>query len=180
MQNASIKPNPFDTNISTTIDKFSRRPTKRVEFYKKSMVFVFHPKTNEDMKASWYSSEEMKGFRRDKRADARELRKSGGTEVVEHLVHSILKEMPLTAIDRSDLDHICGLETSLVPHVGKSLLTLRAARIKEVLDEQSRQKKLGMDDAEMIAEISEKISSFARDWGNMIAVINELIASNQA
>ncbi|KAL3802545.1 hypothetical protein HJC23_012564 [Cyclotella cryptica] len=125
---------------------------------------------------TWYSLKDLETFKRDRRDEALQLIESGGTQVMEYLMHHVLEGWPLTAIEKCcfSLGHFCGLETALVHSARKSLLSMRAATRKLVLSEQARQRVMNEKNVELLAIFSMKTTEFARDWARMTAVINEM------
>jgi hypothetical protein len=175
----SLQPNVFLNATEFAINtKFlhANKPTKQVRFSETSVMILMQPKTIEDFRVTWYTQEDIETFRRDKRNHSLEIIESGGFEVMECLIHGIVKGIPLTVAEDCGLclGYFCGLETSLVRRVGKSLLSVRAARRSLVLGEQARQRTTNEKNAERLAFISWKTTAFARDWARMTAVINQM------
>ncbi|KAL3802544.1 hypothetical protein HJC23_012563 [Cyclotella cryptica] len=141
----SFRSNTFNNANGFAIDaKYSHinKSTKRVSFSETSLMILVEPKTMEESIETWYTPKDMETFRRDKRDEALQLIESGGTEVMEYLIHYIVKGRPLTAIEECGLclGYFCGLETAVIHRVGKSLLSMRAATRELVLSEQARQR----------------------------------------
>ena len=95
---------------------------------------------------------------------------------MEYLIRYIVEGRPLTAVEESELclGHFCGLETVLIHHVGKSLVSAREAARKLVLSEQARQTLMNENNTQLLANASVKTTAIARDWARMTAVINEM------
>lgn len=173
----SLQPNTYVNATEFAINALHpNKPTKQVRFSETSVMILVKPKTIEDFRVTWYTHEDIETFRRDKRNHSLELVRSGGVEVMECLIHGIVKGIPLTFAEKCGLclGYFCGLETSLVRRVGKSLLSVRAARRYLVLGEQARQRSMNENNAERLALISSKTTEFARDWARITAVINQM------
>jgi hypothetical protein len=70
------------------------------------------------------------------------------------------------------VEHVCGIEHLLNPHVCKALITSRSLTVGGVLEEQDRQERLGIYDEKKLAEASLKVSLFSRLWRHKIALMN--------
>ena len=154
----------------------TNKPTKIVSFSETSLMIVVQAKTEEESRESWYTSKDLETFRQERRAEAWQLIKYGGTEVMEYLIRYIVEGRPLTAVQECGLclGYFCGLETALVHNVRKSLVSARETARKLVLSEQARQTLMNENNVELLAKLSVKTTSFARDWARMTAVINEI------
>jgi hypothetical protein len=97
-----------------TNDKYSIRAklTKRVKFYKSSMLIVTQPKTEKEVRVTWqYLVHKQRNGRLQEWqiAHAAQLLNAGATEVMEYMEHSIMKDKPFEAVKECGLGlgHIC-------------------------------------------------------------------------
>jgi hypothetical protein len=150
------------------------RSIKRVRFAETSTLFVTRPKTLQELKSCWYAKAEIKQFKQSAVDLANEVFRTQSSVANVYITQSLEQ-------DRTDSQHffsgvvqICGLEHALSEKIYKALATSRYLTIKDVLEEQARQKRLEESNIDMLAAVSMRASLFPKLWRRNIAVMNAL------
>ena len=143
------------------------KPKKTLRFSDSSTLLITAPKTRSEMKSSWYSKQEISGFKLTVKENSRSLRGSERAQAMRYIGRCVQ-----TGESQSDLDidnkTIRGMEHLLSPEVYSVLLHGRKATIRNVLQEQARQESEGIHDDGRIAAVSMSSSKFAREWRRRI------------
>jgi hypothetical protein len=134
---------------------------KRVRFSETSTLIVV-PGANYN---NWYSKDEVRAFKRDIRASVAEAKSY--SKVMKCIGYSVQQGNAQLNL-RVD-DSIRGLEHLLSPELLKVLNFARTKSIKDILQGQSRQRSLGLQDEESIAKISKLDSKFVVELRRVIA-----------
>jgi hypothetical protein len=143
---------------------------KRVTFSVTSTVVLVQPKTRQELKAVWYSKDDMARFKL-KACHSAEMM-VGSVAAAAYIEQSLELDQRPSSNRFTGIEYICGIEHILSPAVLKMLHATKAMTIQHVLREQERQKKSGEYSPELIAEASMKTSLFSRAWRHNTAALN--------
>ena len=168
------------TSISSNAMKYPKEnakrispiPKRKVHFSDTSMMIMTKPRSEADLKASWYSKNEIKHFRNKTENSARKFAKSRDSKVVEYLAYSVMSGTPQSDINFHHNDIVCGIEHMISGKVLKILIQRRRMTIARVLEEQDVQHRLGEKDFTVIALASMANSAFTKEWRRRIACLH--------
>ena len=150
------------------------RSIKRVRFAETSTLFVTRPKTREELKSCWYAKVEIKQFRQSAIDLAKEVFRTQSSVSNAYITQSLEQGRTDSGHYFSGVVQICGLEHALSDKIYKALATSRYLTIKDVLEEQARQKRAEESNIDMLAAVSMRASLFPKLWRRNIAVMNAL------
>lgn len=148
------------------------RRFKQVRFSETSTLVITRPKTRQELNSSWYTQGEIQQFKQCATHLAGQVLQTQSSIVNEYIKHSL-------ALDLIDfqrfcgLEQICGIEHLLSLKICEALLASRYRTIKDVLQEQARQRRGEGCDFEMLAAVSLRTSFFPKLWRHKIAVMNQ-------
>lgn len=150
------------------------KQVKRVAFAEMSQLVYVQKKSDAEMKEAWYSKEATAEFKTDVVIYSRRLVVARPKVAQAYIEKSIEvdDEQGFLGGRFHGIEHVCGIEHALSQSVTAMIVTTRSTTIKQVIEEQERQKRLGYHSAERIAGISRSSSLFSRAWRHRIAVMN--------
>ena len=165
------------------IEDFPQRPVKRTRFSDTSTLVVFPPRSDEDIHASWYTKQDLAGFKQDIRKSTMALRTTRTAKAMKRIAFSIASgssSSEMSSVTRSTtamdlhihgIEHIRGLEHLLSPDVLKVIIHRRRMNIARVLQEQEMQTKVmgKYDPSNILGQVSERNSLFSREWSCQIS-----------
>jgi hypothetical protein len=149
-----------------SLNKFKE---KQVRFAETSTLFLTSSKTNQEHESTWYTKQEVRGFKQSIRESSASLTRSYDAKVMRAIGYSVQQGITRPELQVQDVDSIRGLEHLLSPDVCKLLVQRRRATTTRVLEEQARQVCAGERDAAKIAAVSAKNSKFAVEWRQRIS-----------
>ena len=156
----------------TQVKKHRASSTKKVRFAQASTLVITHPKTEQDLKATWYTKAEMKPFKQKHVGQSAKAILTTSPSLAETYIEQSLAGHKAHFDPFCGVENVCGIEHLLNPHVCKALITSRSLTVGGVLEEQDRQERLGIYDEKKLAEASLKVSLFSRLWRHKIALMN--------
>lgn len=109
-------------------------------------------------------------FKREAGVSAREILKSNPAAAKEYIRNSL--EVDKSNIEFSGIESIVGLEHLLDEDVARMLGVSRSLTVRCVLKEQTRQRRIGDLNAELLAQCSARSSMFSVLWRRRIAGMN--------
>ncbi|KAL3804851.1 hypothetical protein HJC23_006623 [Cyclotella cryptica] len=146
--------------------------SSKVTFSETSTLILMRPKTQPELKLTWYTTEDISHFKQDALAAATSLVETNASSAMAYVEMSLRAGQIHRISDFSEIDNACGIEHLLSPHVFRMMLETRNLTIERVLCEQERQKKRGIKKCELIAKASMNTSVLSQKWHHSIAVLN--------
>jgi hypothetical protein len=137
-----------------------------------SELIVTQRKSIQEMKACWFSKEDLAKFKTKSMQYSRRLVDAWPTVAQAYIEKSIDVEVDQAGCRFHGLEHVCGIEHTLSQAIMAMLVTTRNMVISDVFEEQKRQKVAGENNIELVAQASANSSAFSRAWRHRIAVIN--------
>jgi hypothetical protein len=167
---------PILAGTKATAHAKTSKSSKMVHFSETSEGVVLHPKTFLDRKLSWYTKKEIKYFRQNMPEYAKLFMDTNSSSAHAYVKQTLVNPEELDAQRFNAVEYVTGIEHILDPRVYKALCVAAARARRDVIEEQRRQKSLGINDVDMIAAASTKSSKFPKMWRERIALINWLEA----
>ena len=153
----------------TSTDQIKNMPAK-VRFAEASTLIIIHRNTPQERKKMWFIKRELKQFRDNTNESAQSMDKT--PDVIAYILQSMSADKAEDKKYRGDVEKLCGVEHLICPEICRALLTSKCLTIQKVLEEQARQREMGEDGCNRLAEVSIKASLFSRLWRHRIAVMN--------
>ena len=148
------------------------RNIKRVRFSETSTLVITRPKTRQELNSSWYTQSEIQQFKQCATHLAKQVLQTQSSIVNEYINHSLARDVR-DFQSFCGVEQICGIEHLLSLKICEALLASRYRTIKDVLQEQARQRREEVCDFEMLAAVSVRTSFFPKLWRHNIAVLNQ-------
>lgn len=146
-------------------------PVKQVRFCEFSTGVILRPKTASDLHEAWYSKQEMEQFRKSVPKAAKRLLDSNPYAAKAYMQQTLVKLEHLHEAFYG-VEYICGIEHILSAKMYQVLNISRINTRRGVMEEQSRQRALGINHVEELAIVARKASEFPKLWHQRIAVMN--------
>jgi hypothetical protein len=150
----------------------SSKSTKRVHFSETSERVELNPKTSLDRKLSWYTKTDIKYFRQMLPEYAKLFVDTNASSARAYVHQTLVNPEELDAQRFNAVEYVTGIEHILDPRVYQALCFAAARSRRDVIEEQRRQKSMGIHDVELIVAASLKSSKFPKMWRERIALIN--------
>ena len=162
-----MKPSTQASNIQNNTKVLTS--SKHVRFSNDSFLVFTPPKSSKDRKLSWYSKADYDDFKRNNYKSVRSILTRSPDAAKEYITKTFLSHDSTRFVG---VEYVCGIEHGLSPEVGRALCTAKSNVRKGVLQEQARQRKFGVTNAERIAAVSKRASAFPKLWRQRVAVLN--------
>lgn len=153
--------------------KLSRRvKSNAVRFSEHSTLIVTCRKSPDELKALWYSKQQIKCFKQlDVKASRNDVL-SSNLSLPKGYIKASLATDKILPQRFDELERIVGIEHLLSGTICKTLCKAKSKCTQDVIQECKRQKLLGINDIGVLAAISMKASKFPRLWRQKIGVMN--------
>mmetsp|Transcript_24368 Transcript_24368/g.51410 ORF Transcript_24368/g.51410 Transcript_24368/m.51410 type:complete len:210 (+) Transcript_24368:155-784(+) len=163
----------------------NERPAKRTRFSPTSTLIIVKPRSDRDIKLTWYNRGDMSQFRRDTRRVTQVLRNSRtAAKVMEALADPSIVIGSNSTGDSScsddgscfhinGVEHIRGIEHLLSQDVLQVLVSQRRSNVAKILEEQEFHRRMQESDcSSVLKSVSESYSLFAKEWCQKLAKLH--------
>lgn len=164
-------------SITSTMTKTAIRSSKRkivsankklVRFSESSTLIITRFKSREELKSLWHSRHELKELKQNANSSLRRILRTRTSDAKAYIKKSLGDNTVLGA----NTEEFVGVEHALSAHICNALCLARSKSIHDILEEQTRQRKLGIRDVDAMAEVSRNCSEFPRRWRYQVALVN--------